>query len=215
MKYFIANWKANKNLDEALDWLDRLLKLPFRNDRAKMVVCPPFHLIYPLKLKLKSNPLISLGAQNISAFESGSYTGEVTAKSLQGLVEYTIIGHSERREYFNEKYDILLKKTRLAKKYQIEPIFCVRGENDAIPAGVRIVAYEPTYTIGSGNNELIEKVLEAKQKLKLPKNVIFIYGGSVNKNNVPSYLRSQEIDGLLVGGASLDPKEFHDIVNPA
>ena len=215
MRYFIANWKANKTIDEALDWLDRLLKIPLRNERAKIIVCPAFHLLYPLRLKLKDYPFISLASQDVSAFESGSYTGEVTARSLQDLVEYAIIGHSERRKYFNETYELLTKKVFLAKKHQIEPIFCLRNENDPIPPGIQIVAYEPVYAIGSGNNEPIGKVLEVKQKLKLPKNAVFIYGGSVNKNNISSYLHCQEIDGLLIGNASLDAKEFHDIVNQA
>ena len=215
MKYFIANWKANINLEEALNWINKFLTMPSRNDRFKMVICPPAHLIFPINLRLKESEIISLGVQDLSSFESGNYTGEITAKSLQGLVDYAIIGHSERRKYFNEVYDLLSKKVLLAKKYQIEPIFCVRGENDPIPPSVRIVAYEPVYAIGSGNNEPIGKVLEVKQKLKLPKNAVFIYGGSVNKNNISSYLHCQEIDGLLIGNASLDAKEFHDIVNQA
>ena len=215
MRYFIANWKANKTIDEALDWLDRLLKIPLRNERAKIIVCPAFHLLYPLRLKLKDYPFISLASQDVSAFESGSYTGEVTTKSLQGLVDYAIIGHSERRKYFNETYELLTKKVFLAKKHQIEPIFCLRNENDPIPAGIQIVAYEPVYAIGSGDNEPVEKVLAVKQKLKLSKNTVFLYGGSVNKNNISSYLHRQEIDGLLIGSASLMAKEFHDIVNQA
>ena len=103
----------------------------------------------------------------------------------------------------------------MAKKYQIEPIFCLRNENDPIPAGIQIVAYEPVYAIGSGDNEPVEKVLAVKQKLKLSKNTVFLYGGSVNKNNISSYLHRQEIDGLLIGSASLTAKEFHDIVNQA
>ncbi|OGK25041.1 hypothetical protein A3A46_04215 [Candidatus Roizmanbacteria bacterium RIFCSPLOWO2_01_FULL_37_13] len=212
MKYFIANWKANKNLNEAVQWIDKFLTLPLRSDSAKVVVCPPYPLIFPLKEKIKNTKNIYLGVQDISSFEFGSYTGEVSAKTLQGLVEYVIIGHSERRKYFNENTQTLFKKTQLAKTYGIEPILCIRDEKDAIPDRVQIVAYEPVYAIGTGNNESVKKVLEMKQKLNLPIPYSFIYGGSVNKDNASSYLDSSEIDGFLVGGTSLDPTEFFKII---
>ncbi len=212
MKYFIANWKANKNLNEAVQWMDKFLTLPLRYDRTKVVICPPYPLIFPLKEKIKNSKNIYLGAQDISSFESGSYTGDVSAKSLQAMIDYAIIGHSERRKYFNENDEVLAKKTFLAKKYQIEPIFCVRDDKDKIPNGVQIVAYEPVYAIGSGNNESVEKVLKMKQKIQLPKQSYYLYGGSVNNDNATSYLESSEISGFLVGTASLDPDEFFKII---
>lgn len=212
MKYFIANWKANKNLKEGAEWIDKFLTLPIHSDRIKVVICPPHPLIYPLKQKLPTNTSISLGSQDLSTFESGSYTGEVTAKSLRGLVDFTIIGHSERRKYFNENDEVLFRKTQLAKQYNIEPIYCVRDEKDKIPYGVKIIAYEPVYAIGSGFNEPIEKVLEMKQKIHLPPQTALLYGGSIDQNNADSYLSSAEIGGLLVGNASLDPREFFEIV---
>lgn len=215
MKYFIANWKANKNLNEAIQWIEKFLTLPLRDDGIKVVICPPYPLLYPLKEKIKNAKNVYLGTQDISSFESGSYTGEVSVKTLQGLTEYVIIGHSERRKYFNENGQTLFKKTQLAKTYGIEPIFCIRDEKDALPDLVKIVAYEPVYAIGSGNNEPVEKVLELKQKLNLPKPCSFIYGGSVSIDNATSYLDSPEIEGFLVGGASLNPDEFLKIINSA
>ncbi|MBI4225824.1 triosephosphate isomerase [Candidatus Roizmanbacteria bacterium] len=212
MRYFIANWKANKNLNEALDWIDKFLNLPSRYDRIKMVVCPPFHLIHPLKLKLRDNKFISLGTQDVSVFESGNYTGEVTAKSLKGLIDYAIIGHSERRKYFQESDEVLTKKVQLALKYEIQPVYCVRGEKDSIPENIKIVAYEPVYAIGTGQNEDVEKVIEVKKKLNLSEKVSFLYGGSITESNAQDYLVNSYIDGLLIGGSSLDPDEFFKII---
>lgn len=212
MRYFIANWKANKYLNEALQWIDKFLTSPLRSDHVKVVLCPPYPLIIPLKEKIKHTKNVYLGAQDISSFESGSYTGEVTAKSLLGLVDYVIVGHSERRKYFNENYETLFKKTHLAKKYGIEPIFCLRDAKDQIPDDVKMLAYEPVYSIGTGKNEDLQKTLEVKNKLNLKESMVFLYGGSVNKNNASSYLDSPEIDGFLVGGASLDPTEFFKII---
>jgi len=209
MKYFIANWKANKNLAEAIKWLDTFLTFPISSDYSKVVICPPHPLLYPVKEKIKNAKNIYLGAQDLSSFGEGSYTGEVSAKTLSGMVDYVIIGHSERRKNFNENDELLLKKTHLAKQFRIEPIFCVRDENDKIPQEVQFIAYEPIFAIGSGDNQPVQKVLEVKQKLQLPKQSFFLYGGSANKNNASSYLASPEINGFLVGTASLDPLEFY------
>lgn len=214
MRYFVANWKANKNLNQALQWFDIFLKQPLPNDRAKIIICPPYPLLLPIKEKIK-NQNIFLGAQDISAFESGSYTGEVGAKTLKGIVDYAIIGHSERRKYFNERNHVLFQKVVNAKKHLIEPIFCLRSQKDQISEEVNIIAYEPIYAIGSGNNESVEKVLEMKKNFLLKNNSIFLYGGSVNNKNASSYLSSSEIDGFLVGTASLDPQDFYAIVRLA
>ncbi|MBI4008821.1 triosephosphate isomerase [Candidatus Roizmanbacteria bacterium] len=211
MRYFIANWKANKDLNEAFQWIDTFIKLQLNNGRVKVVICPPSPLLYPLKERIK-NSNIELGAQDISQFEEGKYTGEITAKTLKGLVDYSIVGHSERRKYFNEDYDTLSKKVLLAKKYDIEPIFCIRGVEDKIPQEVNIVTYEPVYAIGTGDNESPEIVLKVKKSLKLDEGKFFLYGGSVDKNNVESYLTTLQIDGFLVGTASLDPEEFFAVV---
>lgn len=212
MKYFIANWKANKNLRESLEWIDKFLTLQLQNDRIKVVICPPFPLLYPLKEKIKKAKNIYLGSQDISQFESGSYTGEVTAKSLQGLVDYAIIGHSERRKHFQENEGSLAKKVFLAQRYQIEPIFCIRNENDHIARTVKIVAYEPVAAIGTGKNEELSNILAMKKKLAVAGEIAFLYGGSVNKANANIYLKSSQIDGLLIGGASLDPRHFFEII---
>jgi len=219
MKYVIANWKANKNIDQAKDWIDLFLKNDFNRikNKVQIIICPPFPFISFINQKLKNYLFIKTGAQDVSCFESGTYTGEVTAENLSSLVTYVIIGHSERRRYCNETDKIVFKKVVLAKKYGIEPLFCIRNEKDLIPAQLKFVVYEPVYAIsngtGQGNNEPLEKVLEMKKILKLENNIKFIYGGSVNEKNATYYLKSNQIDGVLVGGASLNPDRFYKIID--
>jgi len=215
MKYFIANWKANKNYQATIDWVKVFKKLYRPKQNVRVIVCPPFPFVPDLKKELKYLENVYVGSQTISSFEKGSFTGEVTALSLVGLVSYAIIGHSERRKNFSEKDDDLAIKVILAKKYAIEPIYCIRDEKDQSPKGVRFVAYEPVAAIGTGQNESPEKVVEMKKKLKITKENIFIYGGSVNEKNIKDYLKTENIDGFLIGGASLDPERFVRITNQA
>lgn len=222
MKYFIANWKANKNLDESEAYLDLLTQNLSQNQpvlnklnggELKIILAPPVLFLPQLKLKMKDIKKIELAAQDISQFEEGAYTGEVTAKTLAGLVNYAIIGHSERREYFKEGEDILFKKAELAKKYEINPIFCIRSSEDKFPPQINLLAYEPVSAIGTGNNENPNEVLKIKDQLNLNPTIAFIYGGSVSKENAKSYLQTGKIDGFLIGQASLDPLQFIGIIN--
>lgn len=214
MKYLIANWKANKTIDEADQWLDSFLKKDFSlvTKKVQIIICPPHPFLLPLKNRVKKYPFIKISAQDVSFFKKGQYTGEVSVENLSSLADYVIIGHSERRYYFAETERILFQKFSLAKKNNIEPIFCLRDGTDLLPARVRFIAYEPVYAIGTGDNVPVNQVLRLKKVLTLTKEVKFIYGGSVNENNASSYLREKEIDGLLVGTASLDEKKFYAIV---
>ena len=153
-----------------------------------------------------------LVGKNISEFGEGSYTGEVPARSLTGMVDYTIIGHSERRKYFNESNEIIKKKIDLAKKYNIEPILCVRDKKDFSSPAVKYIAYEPPHSIGTGNNESLENILMVKKGLNLSSEITFLYGGSVNQTNIKSYLSSEEIKGFLVGTASNNPVDFYNLI---
>jgi len=126
MKYFIANWKAEKNLPEAIQWMDKFLSFPIGNLEYTIVICPPHPLLYPLKEKIKNCKNICLGSQDLSMYEQGTYTGEVTAKTLSGLVDYAIIGHSERIKYFSESEQSNTEKVRLAVKYNITPLLCIQ-----------------------------------------------------------------------------------------
>jgi triosephosphate isomerase len=208
MKYFVGNWKANKNCHEVEKWADDFIKLYKPGVDITLGVCPPAPFLSYLQWRLGDLKQVFIGAQTVSSVESGSYTGEVTAKMLDGTVRFVIIGHSERRKHFHEEDSDLATKVVMAKKYNLEPIYCVRDEADVIPTGVKFVAYEPVAAIGTGQNESLDKVLIMKKKMALPQDCVFIYGGSVNEKNVHEYLISDEIDGFLIGKASLDPVQF-------
>ncbi|NMB84484.1 triosephosphate isomerase [Candidatus Roizmanbacteria bacterium] len=223
MKYFIANWKANKNADDALAWSDDFLKLTEKSEKVKnllerklikVIICPPLTLIYPLKERIKRITNICLGCQNFSLYEKGAYTGENPVQSLVGIAEYAIIGHSERRLKFGEDQETVNKKIDLAQKYGIEPIVCIscKKEWDSLKKPVKLVAFEPLEAIGSGNNMPVKKVIDFRQNLKINDGTEFIYGGSVNEKNIPQYALSDRINGFLVGGASLDPLSFFNII---
>lgn len=211
MKYIIGNWKANKNSADVAQWTDVFLKeYVFQEDTA-FIVCPPSPFLEAIQQALKDLKNVFIGAQTLASVEEGSYTGETTAKSLQGIAHFAIIGHSERRKNYHESNEDLAKKVLFAKKYNIEPIYCIRDEKDPIPEGATFVAYEPLAAIGTGQNEPPEKVLAMKKKMSLPEHCIFIYGGSVDERNSPSYLAAREVDGFLIGKASLDAHQFLSI----
>lgn len=219
MKYFIANWKANKNLNETQLWVNEFLKQKLTNTEIAIILCPPFPLLFPLKKMVEGQNNITVGCQDISLFEGGTYTGEVTAHNLDLLARYTILGHSERKKYFHETEENIKIKYALARKYGIEPIYCIANTGISYPSDVQFLCYEPPEAISTGdsrgNYESLENILSAKSKLKLPEQAKFIYGGSVNKDTVSEYLKSNEIDGFLIGGASLDPIHFAQIISQA
>lgn len=213
MKYVIGNWKANKNFDEVKAWTQTFLMAYHAQPGVSVILCPPHPFISYLYEKLGPIENVYIGAQTISSIESGSYTGEVTAKSLSGMVRYIIIGHSERRNALKETDEDLTLKIVQAKKYGLEPVYCVRNEKDIIPESVRFVSYEPVNSIGTGQNESLEKILEMKKILNLSKDTVFLYGGSVNEKNLKEYTASDGVDGFIIGGASLDVNQFLRIIN--
>lgn len=217
MKYIIANWKANKTLSEVKTWLNVFSKkdLSFIKSELQIIICPPYPFLSLVKEKLQDCSYVKIGSQDISFFEKGAYTGEVSVENLSDLVDYALIGHSERRYYFEETARILFQKFNLALDNNIKPIFCIRSAADIIPERSIFVAYEPVYAIGTGRNESLDQILKVKKNLSFSKDVKFIYGGSVNENNSSYYLKNQEIDGLLVGGASLSPEKFYKIIKQA
>jgi len=215
MRYILGNWKANKNFIEVREWLYTFLREHEANKDVVIGVFPPFPFISYVQGKLKDKKDVGIGAQTISSYEKGSFTGDVTATSLEGMIKYAIIGHSERRKTFGETDEELRRKVDLALAHKITPIYCVRDEKDPIPEGVTIVAYEPVAAIGTGQNEPPEQTVIMKKKMNLPKNCIFIYGGSVNERNAVDYFATGEIDGFLIGKACLDPIQFEKIARAA
>lgn len=220
MKYLIANWKSTKDINTALSWVNtfnksinknKVLQKKLDENYLKIIICPSFHLLYPIKQNIYKNKNIVLGAQNVSFFDQGNYTGEISAQNIKDLVEYSIIGHSERRKYLKEKDNEIDQKAMLLKDYDIEPILCVRNEKDLIPDKINFIAYEPVFAIGTGENQALRDVINVKNKISLNKDNVFIYGGSVNSKNIIQYLQSNEIGGFLVGNVSKDPTSFIEI----
>lgn len=224
MKYIVANWKAHKTISECHAWIDSFLHhvlqdkdtvKKLENDEVKVVICPPAQFLVPIQEKCKSYRNIDTGVQDVSLYDEGKFTGEIPAKTFIDLAKYAIIGHSERRSIFIEEEEEIETKIAQCKTYGLEPILCVRGEDDAIFDLVDIVAYEPIEAIGTGKNMPAEEVVEVKETLSLMPGQIFLYGGSVTKDSAGSYLASPEIDGLLVGSAALDPDHLFQILKHA
>ncbi len=213
--WIVANWKSNKTLAEALDWVSSVGPRLERHDSLKVVICPTFSALDEVKKAIMvGNFPIMLGSQDISPFEVGSFTGEEPASILKQFIEISIIGHSERRQNFNESEEQIAKKVAQANAQRITPLLCVQGEETAIPEGVNIVAYEPIFAIGTGNPDTPQNANGVSGKIKNKKEGLSVlYGGSVNSENAKAFLQQDNISGLLIGKASLDAEEFVKIVN--
>ena len=244
-KVIAGNWKMNKLPNETMAFIDELA--PFVKDtESEVVLCVPYiDLFYALLAAQDTN--IKIGAQNMHFEEKGAFTGEVSAEMLKSLgVEYVIIGHSERRQYFNETDETVNKKLKKALEVGLKPIVCVGEKLDQREEGKAkeivttqtrlalegitadevkktIIAYEPIWAIGTGKtatcedaNETIGWIREEISKIygnDVSDCVIIQYGGSVKSENAKDLFTMPEIDGGLVGGASLDPQEFSKIAN--
>lgn len=218
-KYIVGNWKSNLNTKEIENWF-KIFSDKYQTGQVdnfsnlEIVVCPPFVYI-PLVKKLigENNLPIKLGAQNLSPFINGAYTGEVSAAMLAEFVEYVIIGHSERRMKFHEDDAIFQEKVARAIEGGIKPIYCIPDEKTVIPDTVGIVAYEPVWAIGTGQSDSPTNAGKIATSLKQNRRTnVFIYGGSVTKENIGNFLEEPSIDGVLPGKASLDPLIFWEII---
>ena len=219
---FIAgNWKSNKTLAEAGEWLEQLRTQNAElNDQIKdiiLVLCVPFTLLHFLSYQIKQFKLpIALGAQDVSPYPYGPYTGEVSARQIHEFAEWVIIGHSERRRYFKETDEMLKQKVEQAKQVGLKIIYCVPDDQTAVPEGIDVVAYEPVWAIGTGKSDTPDNanvvISSIKEKTKAR---VVIYGGSVTAGNVASFVSEPAIDGVLPGGASLDPEKFAALIDAA
>lgn len=215
--YIIANWKSNKTQQESQDWIATFKDIAFPQEK-EVIVCPPYTLLATLAWFVKTNNLpLRLGAQNISAFSAGSYTGEVYAEQIKEYASYTIIGHSERRRLFHETDEELAEKVTRAQTAGLAIIFCVQDQHTPIPPGVTLVAYEPVSAIGSGNPDTPENAETVAKEIKQnnPEVKDVLYGGSVTAENVKNFTSQENISGVLVGKASLDPQSFQGIIQNA
>lgn len=217
MKYVIANWKAHKTVNEAHEWMKTFTQNDFSQikDQFHVIIAPPFHSLTTVKQITDQYTFMSLGVQNLSHLPSGAYTGEVSAEMLYGLVDYALIGHSERRGLLHESNDDIAQKAKQAKLFGIEPIVCVRTVDDVIPVHTKFILYEPPGSIGSGNNQPVADVLHAQSTIDPTHKLTFIYGGSVDQPNIQDYLATDSIDGIGIGSASLDPQRFYATIKSA
>lgn len=215
--YIVANWKSNKTILQAKKWFQGLKIKDLRLKNKEIVICSSFTSLPILKsLIMNHKSSIKLGAQNVSPFDEGAYTGEVNAKQIKEFAEFVIIGHSERRKNFLESDEMLFKKAEFAKQYGLTPIFCVQGTETQIPSNSTIIAYEPINAIGTGHPDTAEAAEEVASFFKKNHNVQYLlYGGSVTSKNVKGFTQMSSIDGVLVGGASLDAQEFYAIIQNA
>ena len=177
-----------------------------------IIICAPFTLLQFLHERART---FELGAQDVSPFGEGAYTGEVNAKQLKEFVTWIIIGHSERRKNFGETEDILKEKVAQAKNIGLKIIYCVPDENSTMPTGVDVIAYEPVWAIGTGKTDTPQNANRVVEVLKSKFSIPVIYGGSVSPENVASFIAQPNIDGVLPGGASLDAVKFAELIQNA
>lgn len=218
--FIIANWKENKTSSEAEEWLQAFsnFQFPFSNEKEKVsIVCPSFSLLQTVKELIDRQKLpLKLGSQDFPAFDKGAHTGEEPPEFLQEFVQYAIIGHSERRREFMESDELIEKKVTEAIKYNITPILCVQGIDTPVPKGISLVAYEPVFAIGTGNPDTPENAESVAKTIKEKHQTKYVlYGGSVTAENVNDFTNMPSIDGVLVGGASLDAEKFLNIIKNA
>lgn len=241
-----ANWKMNKGVKESLEFFQNFKCKNIDYSKVDILIAPPFVSLYPIGEEIKKNQLpIILSAQNIYMKDEGAYTGEISAEMVKGVgATFTILGHSERREYFNETDEIINLKVKKALNRALNIILCIgerEFERDAEVAyevvlaqlgrslkDVTIdemekitIAYEPVWAIGTGktaSSDDAEKMHSAIRKKiaylyneRVAESIKILYGGSVKPENIRELMQKENIDGALVGGASLDVEKFYKI----
>jgi triosephosphate isomerase len=215
----VANLKSYQTENEAKNWLEGFGKIAELNldlSQKEIVICPSFTQLFSFFSYFSSHNIqAKLGAQNVSPYDEGAYTGEVNAKQIKDFAEYVLVGHSERRQNFNESEDMLIKKVNVALQYGLNPIFLFQNREDVIPQGVQVVAYEPVSAIGTGNPDTPENADAVAAVIKSKNSVQVLYGGSVTSENVKSFTAKTNLDGVVVGGASLEAEEFLKIIQNA
>lgn len=218
-KYILANWKSHKTLAEAESWLSEFLRLYRPAPQLQVIIAPAAIYLAPLRRLLQKHgtPPLALAIQDLSPFPLGSYTGAVAAPMVRDLVEFAILGHSERRRYFNETNQDVANKVREAEGADIRPIVCV--DQPYLKAQLAAMAAEdlPGLLIGYGPVEAIGIDIPQSPALvgpviaqiqALAPQVPILYGGSVNGDNAAAYLNLPGLAGLMVGSASLEAAEF-------
>src|ERR1035437_3378085 len=219
----VANLKSYKNENEAKNWLEgfkKITELKLDLTQKEIIICPSFTQLFSFFSFFSTNNIdVGLGAQDVSPFVKGAYTGEVNAKQIKDFAEYVLIGHSERRSNFQESERTLDEKVKRTLEMGLEPIFFAQDADAIIPSGVKIGVYEPPSaisTVSKGIPDDPKIVLDAAGKLKSKYMLEHIlYGGSVNSTNVASFTSLGVVDGVVPGKASLDAEEFIKIIQNA
>ncbi len=245
-KVMAGNWKMYKTPEETRAFFEAFKPLVSNTESCEIVICPPFPNI-PVAVAEAKGTQISIGAQNLYWGKEGAVTGEVSGYMIQALgCMHVIVAHSERRQYFGETEEDVLRKTMAALDYGLTPIVCVGEKLEERESGATeevlidqflgglsglaedqfekiLIAYEPVWAIGTGKTATPEIASEAHAILRreaalrfgdlAAQNLRILYGGSVKPDNCGELMNAPDIDGALVGGASLDPASFAKIVN--
>ena len=240
-----GNWKMFKTCPEAVETAVQLVKLLSETTDIDVMIAPPFTALAPVSDVVRGS-CVSLGAQNLFWEAQGAFTGEISPAMLVSPgCTYVIIGHSERRQHFNETDETVNKRIRAAVNNDLIPVVCVgesekeRESNNTFPVldkqitkGLKgfssndlkklVIAYEPVWAIGTGKtatsgqaqevHEFLRAMVEKSFGNMLAKSIRILYGGSVKPNNITELMAMPDVDGALVGGASLDPETFSKIV---
>lgn len=241
----VGNWKMNKTIPEALDFIDRLKPMLSDAKGRDVVIAPPFTALRPVVERARDS-IVRVSAQNIHWEESGAFTGEVSARMVSDCgCEFVIVGHSERRNLFGERDRDINRKIGAALSSELHPIFCIgetldeRESGDTLRVigrqikeglmnlpfdGIKrlVLAYEPVWAIGTGKTAspgqaqevhvFIRKTVESLFGKDICLGLRILYGGSVQAGNIDRLMAEPDIDGVLVGGASLDVESFARII---
>lgn len=243
-----ANWKMNMTLTQGEELLDKILsQVSGLQNNQLAIFAVPFPYLIQVKEKLHGNDKLQVAAQNCYTKKSGAFTGEVSAEMLQSIgIKYVVLGHSERREYFEESNQMLAAKINICLEHNLTPIFCCGEALSIREGGIEnefvgkqleeslyhlsvediakiIIAYEPIWAIGTGKtassqqaqdmHAFIRKNLEGKYGKEVSENMSILYGGSVKASNAKEIFSQPDVDGGLVGGASLIADEFAAIIS--
>ena len=244
-KIVAGNWKMNKNLQEGVALVSELKEV-VKNPNCGVVICTPFIHLATVAEMLKGTP-IQLGAENCADKVSGAYTGEVSAEMVKSTgAEYVILGHSERRQYYNETGEILKEKVQLALANDLKVLYCIgesleereaNKQNEVVKKELEesvfnldaeqfkniVIAYEPIWAIGTGKTATAEQAEEIHAYIRscvaerygneVAEDTTILYGGSCKASNAPELFGKPDIDGGLIGGASLKAADFKGIID--
>lgn len=216
MVWVVANWKSNKTVAEALEWISIVGPQVSKNDEIKVVVCPSTTAIAEIKKAIQVGGFpILVGSQDLSPFDIGAHTGEEPAALLKQFSDLAILGHSERRKQLGETDELVAEKVSQAISHDIIALVCVQDSQTPVPEGCHLIAYEPIFAIGTGNPDTPQNADKVAKSFKQKYNhgLEVLYGGSITSENVKAFIQQDNIDGVLIGGASLSADEFVKIIN--